>query len=59
MEFFLKGLNPFKIQTRSKLEFVMNFSIQNPEGFGSWDEKEFCSIQNFLSPSQVWKFLER
>jgi hypothetical protein len=28
--FFPKGLNPFNIQTRFKLEFIMEFIIQNP-----------------------------
>jgi hypothetical protein len=31
MEFFLKGLNPFKIQSIFKLDFVMEFRIQNLE----------------------------
>jgi hypothetical protein len=31
MELFPKGLNPFKIQTRFKLEFVMEIIVQNPE----------------------------
>jgi hypothetical protein len=44
MEFFLKGLNPFKIQTRFKLELLLNFIIQHPDGFRGWDKKEICSI---------------
>jgi hypothetical protein len=32
MRFFLKDLNPFKIQTRFKLDLLLNFIIQNSEG---------------------------
>jgi hypothetical protein len=32
MDFFLKGLNPFKIQTCFKLEFFLEFIILNPFG---------------------------
>jgi hypothetical protein len=35
IEFFLNGLNPFKIQIRFNLDLLLNFIIQNPEGFGS------------------------
>jgi hypothetical protein len=44
MEFFLKGLNSFKIQTSFKLDFLLKFIIQNPEGFGSWAKQESCSL---------------
>jgi hypothetical protein len=37
-------LNPFKIQTRFNLDLLLNFIIQNLERFGSWTEKENCSI---------------
>jgi hypothetical protein len=36
MEIFPKGLNPFKIQGKSKFELVVDFIIQNPKGFESW-----------------------
>jgi hypothetical protein len=35
MEFFLKGLNPFKIKTKFKLGFVLEFIIQYLERYGS------------------------
>jgi hypothetical protein len=35
MEFFLKGLNPFKIQARFEFELFPGFLIQNPEGVRS------------------------
>jgi hypothetical protein len=35
MKFLPKGLDPFKIQTRFKLDLIPNFLIQNPERFGS------------------------
>jgi hypothetical protein len=45
MEFFPKGLNlPFKTQTSFKLDLLLEFIIQNLEGFGSWAKKEICSI---------------
>jgi hypothetical protein len=40
MRFFPKGLYPFKIPTRFKLEFVLNFIIQNLEEFERWAKKE-------------------
>jgi hypothetical protein len=42
MEFLPKGLNPFKIQIRLKLDLLLNFIIQNPEGFGSSAKNESC-----------------
>jgi hypothetical protein len=44
IEFSPKCLNFFKIQIRFKLVLLLNFIIQNPEGFGSWDKKKICSI---------------
>jgi hypothetical protein len=44
MGFFPKCLNPYKIQTIFKLEFVLEIIIQNPERIGSWAKKETCSI---------------
>jgi hypothetical protein len=40
MRFFPKGLNSFKIQISFKLDFLLNFIIQNPEGFGNWAKNE-------------------
>jgi hypothetical protein len=34
MRFFPKGLNPFKIQTRFKVDLFQKFIIQNLERFG-------------------------
>jgi hypothetical protein len=56
IEFFLKGLNHFKIQTSFKLEFLLEFLIQNPKGFGSWAKKESCSIWRNISPCLVLYF---
>jgi hypothetical protein len=44
---FAKGLNPFKIQTRFKLDLLMNFIIQNPESFGSWANRKVWKILDF------------
>jgi hypothetical protein len=40
MEFLLKGLNSFKIQTRFKLDLILESIIQNLEGFGRWAKHE-------------------
>jgi hypothetical protein len=50
-------LNPFKIQARFKLDFVLEFIIQNTERFGSPSKKEMCSILSILHPYQISKFL--
>jgi hypothetical protein len=34
VEFFPKGLKPFKIQTKPKFGLVPEFLLQNPCGFG-------------------------
>jgi hypothetical protein len=44
MRFLPEGLNPFKIQTKFKMDLFLNFIIQNLEIFWSWPKKEFCSI---------------
>jgi hypothetical protein len=44
MRFLPEGLNPFKIQTRFKVDLFLNFIIQNLERFWSLDKKEFFSI---------------
>jgi hypothetical protein len=57
MRFSPKDLKPFKIQ-KIKLELIIEFIIQNPEGLGSWANEEICSILNYLPTCQVWKFLD-
>jgi hypothetical protein len=54
MRFLQNGLNPFKIQTRFKVNLFPNFIIQNLERFWSLAKKEICSI----STCQILKFLE-
>jgi hypothetical protein len=44
MEFFLKDLNPFKIETKFKFELIPGFLIQNPFGIRPFFEKESCSF---------------
>jgi hypothetical protein len=58
MRFFPKGLNSFEIQISFKLDFLLNFIIQNPEGFGNWAKNESCPFWSNLSPCKVLKFLE-
>jgi hypothetical protein len=43
-EILPKGLNPFKIQTRFKMDLFLNFIIQTVERFWGWGKKEICSI---------------
>jgi hypothetical protein len=58
MRFFLKGLDPFKIQTISKIELFPKFIIQNPKGFGSGDTKESCSLLSPKALQNVSLFLD-
>jgi hypothetical protein len=51
MEFFPKGLNPFKIQANLIFDLFPGFLIQNPFRFWSWSKKENCSPSSLL-PSQ-------
>jgi hypothetical protein len=44
MIFFLKDLNPFKIQTKFKVDLFLNFIIQNLEEFWSLVKNKICSI---------------
>jgi hypothetical protein len=44
MRFLSEGLNPFKIQTRFKVDLFLNFVIQNLERFWSLDKNKICSI---------------
>jgi hypothetical protein len=53
MEFFPKGLNPFKIQANLIFELFPGFLIQNSEGIGSWAEMEVCLLGIYLSTCQI------
>jgi hypothetical protein len=44
MIFLAEGLNPFKIQTRFKVDLFLNFIIQNLERFWSLAKKKICSV---------------
>jgi hypothetical protein len=44
MRLLAEGLNPFKIQTRFKVDLFLNFIIQNLKRFWSLAKKEVCSI---------------
>jgi hypothetical protein len=44
MRFLPEGLNPFKIQTRFKVNLFPNFIIQNLERFWSLAKNKTCSI---------------
>jgi hypothetical protein len=50
-------LDPFKIQSKFKVDLFVNFIIKNLERFGSWAQNKNSSIWNFLSVCQVWKIL--
>jgi hypothetical protein len=50
MEFFPKGLNPFKIQANLIFDLFPGFLIQNPCRFGSWAKTEVCLLGIYLSP---------
>jgi hypothetical protein len=53
MEFFLKGLNSFKIQANMIFELFHGFLIQNPEGIGSRAKIEVCLLGIYLSTCQI------
>jgi hypothetical protein len=57
MEFFPKGLNSFKIQTKFKCNLVPEFVIQILLGIWTSSQKESCSFWIYLSPFLVSKFL--
>jgi hypothetical protein len=44
MRFLAEGLNPFKIQTRFKVDLFLNFIIPNLERFWSLTKNKICSI---------------
>jgi hypothetical protein len=58
MEFIQKGLNSLKIQANFILEFFLDFIIHNPFGIRTLSQQESCPFSIYLSPCQVWKFLE-
>jgi hypothetical protein len=58
MEFFLKGLNPFKIQTIFKLDLFPRFVYKNPFGIWISFQKKSCSFWIYLPTNKVWKFLD-
>jgi hypothetical protein len=53
MEFFSKGLNPFKIQANLIFDLFPVFLIQNPCEFGSWAKVEVCLLGIYLSTCQI------
>jgi hypothetical protein len=53
MEFFPKGLNPFKIQANLIFELFPGFLIQYPDGIGNWDKMEVCLLVIYLSTYQI------
>jgi hypothetical protein len=58
MEFFLKGLNPFKFQTKFKCSFFPEILISILLGIWTSPQKESCSLLIKIPPSKVWKILE-
>jgi hypothetical protein len=58
MEFSLKGLNPFKIQTNFKLNLLPQFLIQIMFYIWTSSKIEIYSFQIHLVACKVWKFLE-
>jgi hypothetical protein len=56
MEFFSKGLNPFKIQTSFIFDLMLEFIIQNLEGFGIWAKKVICSIRIYQHHAKFGNF---
>ncbi len=57
MEFFLKGLDPFQIQTKFKLDFLPEFLIQRLLGIWTSSQKESCSFWIYLHRGKIWKYL--
>jgi nitrate reductase NapE component len=57
MEFFPKGLNPFKFQIIFNLVWIPEFLIQILLGIWTSSEKRSGSFRNHLSPCKVWKLL--
>jgi hypothetical protein len=55
MEFSLKGLNPFKIQTKFKCILVPEILIQLLLGVWTSFQKESSSFWNYQPHGKVWK----
>jgi hypothetical protein len=55
--FFPKGLNPFKIQSSFKLEFLLEFIIKNLFGIWTPSQKENCSFWIYQPSGKVVKML--
>jgi hypothetical protein len=53
MRFLHESLNPFKIQTRFKVDLFLNFIIQNLDRFWSWAKRKFVLFEVI---SQLAKF---
>jgi hypothetical protein len=49
LRFFLKGLNPFKMQIKFKFYIIFKFVIQNLFQFWNFTQKESCSISSVNS----------
>jgi hypothetical protein len=58
MGFFPKGLDPFKIQTKFKFHLFSGFLIQIRSGILTSSQKQSCPFGSYISPFQVWKFLD-
>jgi hypothetical protein len=58
MEFFLNGLNPFKIQTKFKCSLFPKILIQILFWIWTSSHKESCYFYIYLPLGQFWKFLE-
>jgi hypothetical protein len=56
MTSFPRCLNPFEIQTRFKLDLLLNFIIQNLGSFGSWAKKKIVPFE-FISDNAKFRNL--
>jgi hypothetical protein len=56
MRFLPKGLNPFKIQTRFKVDLLQKFIIQNLETFWSWEKRKFIHFELFCNHAKFGEF---
>jgi hypothetical protein len=59
MKFFLKGLNPFKFQTKFENILLPKFLIHIVLRIWTSSQKESCSFWIYLWLSQAWKFLDK
>jgi hypothetical protein len=53
MEFFIKGLYPFKIQTKFNIVWLPKFLIPLMLGILTYSQKESCSFSNFWTPGRL------